>query len=498
MFSLQCSYPSFMKILQICFMLSSVVELVGAMYYVQPVKKVIEDFGSIKYEYKLMDDTYGPTRYPEMLESRTAFTSGQSSIYEIITQPSNLETRKASYAVLNDLQEVTDADHIENLLTVEETTSVDTSTDIRQSNHTRVESRNKIARRMSEDEIKQKVIELYEKYQLVKDVYLTRIPAGFKKYHFSKVYKASTFIKYLHSIPRYNFKFERIDSQFSAIDDNYAQGVILMGIVWSCFGIVFSLTCIHTCFRLRAIKLTRKTFKRYRIVLSFLSTGVLVLSTSSVGQTGYTHYLRAYDTLFRIENYLWKNGHEFDLYGKHIQSYIDMFDNLDKYFNSVIESLPELHKLNIDTTKLEREMKILRLFANQTDFRDRLEMGLRYNDFIQSIRKKAEILVDGANDSANDGASGADDADDADSANDSNSVSGADDADDAIGADSDGADDADDYAKCTCYVGGADDADGAFDADDTDNSDSADDDWWPGMTSILASAPSESLAPFAS
>lgn len=68
-----------------------------------------------------------------------------------------------------------------------------------------------------------------------------------------------------------------------------------------------------------------------------------------------------------------------------------MFDNLDNYFNPVIDALPELHKSNINTTNLERKMKVLRLLVNQEDFRDRLNMGLLYYKFYQSVQDKCEV-----------------------------------------------------------------------------------------------------------
>ncbi|XP_026324965.1 uncharacterized protein LOC113233944 [Hyposmocoma kahamanoa] len=443
-----------MNILQICFMLSSVVGLVGGMYYIQPVKKVIEDFDSAEYEYKLIDDINGASLYTKTLEGRTTFKSGQSSIYEIITQPSNLGTTKAFYEYVNDLQEATDAGHVENSLAVEETTTsvIDISTAEEQYiypneyEHTNestvdeealqsityyisnfatndyndvVESHENSGKRKQSDFVKREIRQrnqtrvkptfgrdyntdrklmneiraLLRKYKLRGREYLLRLPRGFSDDPFPMLFKPTRIVQFIHRIPRYNFKFQRVNNKFSAFNENYRQGGLMVGFAWSSIGIVLCLTSLLICFTLRAIKLTRKSYKIYRIVLSLLSTGVLAMSTSSVGQIGYTEYLKAFDTLFRIKNYISKNGYEFELFGQHMRNYKYIYNNLDKYFNPVIKSLPELHKLNIDTTKLEREIKILRLFANQTDFRDRLKMGILYNEFIQSLRRKAEISV---------------------------------------------------------------------------------------------------------
>lgn len=112
-------------------MLSSVVAIVGEMFYVQPLFQHIDDFeDSIesRTQYTLMGDTYGAFRYPKTLEGRATFKSDQSTFYKI-TQPSNVSVpsdsgaTKAFFESVNYVQKVTDADYIKNSLAIEKTTT---------------------------------------------------------------------------------------------------------------------------------------------------------------------------------------------------------------------------------------------------------------------------------------------------------------------------------------------------------------------------------------
>lgn len=98
-------------------MLSSVVGMVGKMYYGPPVRKAFDDYGVFDY-------TYEPTQYLESLEGRNKFDSDHSgNFYEILTQPSNPGPTKASYEFVNSPEKATDADYIENLFEVDDTTT---------------------------------------------------------------------------------------------------------------------------------------------------------------------------------------------------------------------------------------------------------------------------------------------------------------------------------------------------------------------------------------
>lgn len=102
-------------------MLSSVVGMVGEMYYGPPVRKAFDDFVDA---YEVLDDTYEPTHHLETLESRNKFDSDHTgNFYEILSRPSNPGRTKASYKFVNSPEEATEADHIENLLEVVETTT---------------------------------------------------------------------------------------------------------------------------------------------------------------------------------------------------------------------------------------------------------------------------------------------------------------------------------------------------------------------------------------
>lgn len=94
-------------------MFSSIVGMVGEMYYVEPMKKFNDDFED-SLEYGLVDDTYGATSYPETLERKTTLSSGHSYLYEIITLISNRGPTKASYESENYVQERRDTGYIEN------------------------------------------------------------------------------------------------------------------------------------------------------------------------------------------------------------------------------------------------------------------------------------------------------------------------------------------------------------------------------------------------
>lgn len=96
-------------------MFSSIVGMVGEMYYVEPMKKFYDDFeDSLEYGHELMDDTYGATSYPETLERKTTLSSGHSDLYEIITLISNRGPTKVSYESENYVQERIYAGYIEN------------------------------------------------------------------------------------------------------------------------------------------------------------------------------------------------------------------------------------------------------------------------------------------------------------------------------------------------------------------------------------------------
>lgn len=74
-----------------------------------------------------------------------------------------------------------------------------------------------------------------------------------------------------------------------------------------------------------------------------------------------------------------------------VMRYERMFKHLNKYFNPVVKALPKLHKLNIDTAALEKEMKILKKFVNQPDLIDRMKIGRIYYNFYYVVMKKVKV-----------------------------------------------------------------------------------------------------------
>lgn len=112
-------------------MLSSVVGMVGEVYYEPPVKRDVDDLvDSVVYSYELLNNSYQPPNKVRTLEDRTTRNSKPSDNFYKFIKPCETGPTEATLEFASDLQEDTEVDLNEPTHDVKETTTsvVDMST----------------------------------------------------------------------------------------------------------------------------------------------------------------------------------------------------------------------------------------------------------------------------------------------------------------------------------------------------------------------------------